>query len=381
MSFVKQILVIVVLALLVAGGYLGWQQFAGDKAGAQQEAGKRGGGGPAVETAKAALRTLDTAVDAVGSTRARRAVEITPLATGRVTEINFHAGQQVRQGDVLLRLDNDIQRANLIEAEARLKEAASALGRARSLRESSAVSAAAVDKLVAALATAQAEQERAARLLRDRYVVAPFAGVVGFSRVELGARVEDGDPVTMLDDLSLVEIEFALPEGLYGRIAPGQRIVADATAFPGRTFAGTIETIDSRIDPVSRAFRVRAVVANPDNVLPAGMFMHLAVVLDTKQALTVPEEAIVVDGSQAYVLVVAKRGDGLVAERRDVTIGQRAFGDVEIVAGLEAGEEIVTRGVQKARDGAPVRRAGGGKGGGDGGSKTVGKPAGKEAQG
>jgi membrane fusion protein (multidrug efflux system) len=364
MSFVKQISLLAALALLAAGGYLGWQQFVGDKAGAQQETARPGGGGPVVETAKATVRALETAVDAVGSTRARRAVEITPLATGRVTEIGFRAGKQVKQGDVLLRLDNDIQRANLIEAEARLKEAASALGRARSLRESSAVSAAAVDKLVATLATAQAEQERAARHLRDRYVVAPFDGVVGYARVELGARVEEGDPVTTLDDLSVVEIEFALPEGLYGRIAPGQRIVADATAFPGRTFAGAIETIDSRIDPVSRSFKARAVVANPDNVLPAGMFMHLAVVLDTKQALTVPEEAIVVDGSQAFVFAVVPRGDGLAAERRDVTIGQRAFGHVEIVSGLAPGEDVITRGVQKARDGVPVRRAGGGKGGG-----------------
>lgn len=358
MSIVKQLGIVGLLGLLAAGGYVGWQQFAGDRAGAQEAGARRGGGGPAVETAKAELRDLETAIDAVGTTRARRSVEITPLATGQVTEIGFRAGKQVRQGDVLLRLDSDIQRADLIEAEARLKEAASALNRAQSLRQSRAIATATVDKLISALATAQADHERATRRLRDRTVTAPFSGIVGYSRVELGTRIEDGDPVTMLDDLSLVEIEFAVPEGLYGRISPGQRVVADATAFPGRTFAGTIETIDSRIDPVSRAFKVRAVVANADHALPAGMYMHLAVVLATHRALTVPEEAIVLNAGQATVFAIVARGAGLVAERRDVTVGKRAFGHVEILSGVEAGEDIVTRGVQKVRDGRPVRRAG-----------------------
>ena len=369
MSFVKQIAILVGLALLIASGYLGWQQRATVATEVRHTGGKRSGG-PVVETAPAALRDIETAVDAVGTTRARRSVAITPLATGRVTEVGFRAGQQVRQGDVLLRLDSDIERADLIEAEARLSEAASAIKRNQSLRQSSAVSEAAVDKLVVELATTQADRDRAARRLRDRTITAPFAGVVGFSGVDLGARVEDGDTVATLDDLSLVEIEFALPEGLYARIAPGQHIVAFTAAFAGRSFTGTIETIDGRIDPISRAFKARAVVANPDNTLPAGMFMHLAVVLDTRRALTVPEEAIVIDGSHPFVFVVAPRGDGLVAERRDVMIGQRAFGHVEILEGLETGEDVVVRGVQKARDGQPVRRAkpggGNGKGGGDG---------------
>jgi membrane fusion protein (multidrug efflux system) len=380
MSFAKQIVVIAALALVAAGGYLGWQEFAGAQGSDSGQAGpRRGGGGPMVETAKAERRALERVVDAVDTTRARRAVEVTPLASGIVTGIGFHAGKEVGQGDILLRLDSDIEQADLIEADARLKEAVAALQRARSLQKTSAVSAAAVDKLVATLATAQAERDRAARRLRDRTVTAPFAGIVGFAQVELGARVTTNDTVTTLDDLSLVEIEFALPEGLYGRIEPGQRIVADATAFAGRSFDGVIETIDSRIDPVSRAFKARAVVANPDNALPAGMFMHIAVVLDAREALTVPEEAIVVDGSRTYLFVVKPRdgGQGLVAEQRDVALGQRAFGHVEIADGLSAGEEVVTLGVQKARNGAPVRKAGGGPGGRGGPGGKGGKGGGR----
>lgn len=359
MSIIKQLALLVVLTVTAVGGYLGWQQLTATEAGARQRTGKSRGGreAPSVETARAEFRDIEMLVEAVGSTRARRAVEITPLAPGRVTEITFKSGKTVAAGEVLLRLDDDIQRADLVEAKARLTEARSALARAQSLKKTSAVSDEAVDKLVATLATAQANHDRTASRLRDRTVTAPFAGTVGFTRVELGARVEDGDTVTTLDDLTSVEIEFSLRESLFGRIGAGQRIVADAAAFPGLSFEGAIERIDSRIDPIGRAFKVRAVVANPNRVLPAGMFMHLAVVLEARRALTVPEEAIVVDGSQAFVYTVVDGGEGPRAERRNVTLGQRGFGRVEVVTGVAEGEEVVVRGVQRARDGAPVRRA------------------------
>ncbi len=358
MAVIKQIGILVLLAGLAAGGYLGWQQFFGNRADARQDAGaapkKRS---VIVETEAAEFRDLETLVEAIGSARARRAVEITPLVEGRVVAINFRAGKSVEAGEVLLRLDDDIQRADLAEARARVTAAAKALDRARALRKRSAVAAATVDKLVAELAIAQADRDRAARRLRDRTVVAPFAGIVGFSNVELGARIEEGDTVTTLDDLSLLEVELSLPEGLFGRIARGQRIIANAAAYPGRTFEGTIETISSRVDPQSRSFKVRALVANADRVLPAGMFMHLSVVLGAQRALVVPEEALVVDGSTAFVFAVVKHGKAERAERRTVTIGRRAFGVVQIVSGIEPGMEVVTRGVQKLRDGSPVRRA------------------------
>jgi len=355
-SVVKQIGVLAVLVAVAGGGYVGWQHFAGQPADAGKGDSPRAKQRPvAVETAVAAYRDLETRVEAVGSTRARQAVEITPLAAGRVVEVAFKAGQSVAAGDMLLRLDDDIQRADLVEAQARVTAAAKALDRARSLRKTSAVADATVDKLVADLAIAQADKDRAARRLHDRTLTAPFAGVVGFSNVEPGARVKEGDIITTLDDLSLLEIEFSLPEGLFGRVRPGQQVFADAAAYPNRVFDGTVESIDSRVEPVSRAFRVRALVANADLALPAGMFMHLSLALDAQRALTVAEEAIVVDGSIAYLFVVSLRDDQAYAERRDVTVGRRAFGIVEILDGVTENETVVTRGVQKVRDGGPVR--------------------------
>jgi len=355
MSFIKQLGVLVLLGGLAVGGHLGWTAYiAADAASAPGRTGGRDA--PAVETARAGYRDIEAVVEAVGSTRARRAVEITPLATGRVIELGFTAGDRVAAGSVLLRLDDDIQRADLVEAEARLTEARADLERGRSLKNSSAVAASAVDKQIATLATAQADLDRAARRLRDRTVTAPFDGIVGFSRVELGARVEEGDTVTTLDDLSLVEVQFSVQESLYGQIGPGQHIIADAAAFPGRRFEGTITTIDSRIDPIGRAVQARALIANPDLALPAGMFMHISVVLERRHALTVPEEAVVVDADRAFVFVIVGDGEDARAQRRDVTLGQRSFGHVEIAAGVEANEDVVVRGVQRVRDGAAVRR-------------------------
>ena len=358
MAIVKQIGILALLAGLATGGYVGWQELFGASADARQDSRARARNRSViVETQAAQFRDLETLVDAIGSTRAHRAVEITPMADGRVVAIGFRAGQSVEAGEPLLRLDDEIQRADLVEAQARVTAAEKALGRARRLRKTSSVAVATVDTLIAELAIAQADRDRAARRLRDRTVVAPFAGIVGFSNVELGARIDKGDTVTTLDDLSLLEIELSLPESLFGRIGPGQSIKADAAAYPGRTFEGTIETISSRIDPQSRSFKVRALVSNSDLVLPTGMFMHLTVVLDAERALVVPEEALVVDGSTAFVFAIVKHGEEERAERRTVTIGRRAFGVVEIISGIEPGMDVVTRGVQKVREGSLVRHA------------------------
>lgn len=316
--------------------------------------GPRGGRSVPVELAKAELRSIERKVEAVGTTRARQAVEIVPLTSGRVVEIAFEPSQKVEAGDVLVRLDDDIQQADLVQASAKLKEATSAVERAQILRSNNTVSEVTLNQLVADQAAAQADVDRARRRLADRSVRAPFSGIVGLNHVDLGARVDDNTVLTTLDDRSEVEIEFALPETLYGQIAPGQAVVADAVAFPGRKFEGRVVRIDSRIDPTSRAFKVRAAVPNPDLALPAGMFMHLAVILDRREAVMIPEEAIVVEGSSTFVFAAV---DGK-AVKRDVAIGQREVGAAEIVSGVAVGDEVVVRGVQRLRDGVPIRLPG-----------------------
>ena len=142
-----------------------------------------------------------------------------------------------------------------------------------------------MDELQAAFLGAQARLDVARKQLADRTVKAPFAGVVGIRRVDVGARVDDDTVLTTLDDLSEVEIEFSVPEIFFGRVRQGQTVSATSAAFPGRAFSGRIVTVDTRIGAVSRAFRVRAILPNPDLVLHAGMFMHVEVVLEERPAV------------------------------------------------------------------------------------------------
>ena len=356
MRVVKQLAILAVFGAAAYGGYYGWQDYSNATEKKPTAAAKKRA--VTVEAAAATLRDLEVLVEAVGSTRALRTVEITPLAAGRVTEVGFTAGQLVKAGDVLLRLDDEIQRADLAEAEARLTEAGATLKRSRTLNKTQIVADAIVDGLIAKVAIAKADRDRAQRRLKDRVVIAPFAGVVGFSSVELGTRVEEGDVVTVLDDLSLVEVQFSLPEGLFGKIGLERRVIADAAPFPNRVFNGTIRSIDSRVDPVSRSFKVRAVVNNDDRALPAGMFVHLSVVLDAEKALVVPEEALVIDGSRAFVFAVINKDGVQIAERRFVTIGRRSFGFVELTEGVVSGDQVIIRGVQKVRDGTLVQTRG-----------------------
>lgn len=353
MRVVKQLVALAVISAIAYGGYYGWQHYSDTNTDKPTAVAKKTAVG--VETAATALRDLDVLVEAVGSTRALRTVEITPLAAGRVTEVGFTAGQMIKAGDVLLRLDDEIQRADVVEAEALLDEAEATLKRSQTLRKSNNVADATIDSLVAKVAIAQADRDRAHRRLKDRVIIAPFGGVVGFSSVELGTRVEEGHVVTVLDDLSQVEVEFSLPEGLFGKIELDRPVIANAAPFPDRVFNGAIRSIDSRVDPVSRSFRVRAVIDNSDRALPAGMFVHLSVVLDAEKALAVPEEAIIVDGSRAFVFAVINKDEMQVAERRFVTIGRRSFGFVELTEGVKPGDLVIIRGVQKVRDGSLVQ--------------------------
>lgn len=350
LGLLRQLLVACVVTAVGAGAYAGYQYFgSGEDAGSAAPAAAVAEIPVALATAE--MRETARRVEAVGTTLARNAVAIVALTSGRIEELTFEPGQQVKAGDVLVRLDDDIERADLNQAEATLQENVLALQRAQALRQKNAIPVATVEQLVAAQAGAQADLDRARRRLADRTVTAPFDGMVGLRQVDLGARVDEETVLTTLDDRSEMEIEFSLPETLYGEVTIGQPVVATSAAFADRSFEGLVATIDSRIDTTSRAFKVRALLPNPDLLLPAGMFMQVAVVLESRMAVMVPEEAVIVQGDRTFVYVVA---DGRAAVR-DIEIGHREVGSVEVTSGLAAGEAVVIRGTQRLRDNAPVK--------------------------
>ncbi len=353
MSVKRQILLILVLSGLIFGGYLVWQHYEGENF-AQAKTGARGGFSTEVEAVAAEKRTVTTTIDAVGTTVAAKSVEIIPRAEGRIEKINFTAGGDVKKGDVLVELDSNLESADLAEAKALLHQADLELERAKSLSSNNFMAKSSLDQAVTKRATAEAALVRAQQKLDERSVKAPFGGTTGIRKVDVGAHVTDSTVITTLDDLSNVELEFSVSEQLFSVVKKGEKIEADTAAYPGRVFEGIVTEIDSRIDPASRSFKVRARIPNEDKALPAGMFMHVQMVLASDNALAIPEEAIVAEAQSNFVFVV----DGNKVERREIKVGRREVGYAEITEGLSQGAMVVTRGVSKLRDGMSVEIAG-----------------------
>ncbi len=345
MSLLRQILVLLVLAAVATGGWLWLAPSAGPAA-------ERGAGPRAVPVRLAEVREgeIRETVEAVATTRASEAVEIVPLVDGRIESIDFSPGQRVKKGDLLVTLDSEVERASVSEARAMLTDARGQFERSQALAKTRSVADARVDELQAGFLAAQARLAAAEKRLAEREIRAPFDGIVGLRDISAGARVSDTTKITTLDALDRLEVEFSVPEQYYGRVAAGAALVATASNHAGREFKGVVTSVDSRVDAVARAFRVRADLPNADLALPAGMFMVVEIVLDTRKALLVPEQAVLSQGRSAF----AFRIDGDKARRVEVKLGQRRYGEVEITDGLALGDRVAATGLQRLRDGSPV---------------------------
>ncbi|MGF1660723.1 MAG: efflux RND transporter periplasmic adaptor subunit [Rubrimonas sp.] len=339
-----------IIALLGGAGYGGWVAWSGQTGDAPPQA-ERARQAPGVVVAPAWLERVERTVSAVGTGRALQSVELATLSEGRVVELGFQGGDPVEAGQVLLRLDDAAERARLQEAQAELDRAQSAFARAEELLGRNQIARTAYESAKADFDSASAVVDRAGKELEDRTLRAPFSGVMGYRLLDLGAVARSNTPIGTLDDLTALDVDFSLPERFYGEVGPGAPVRAASEAFPGEVFEGEVASVARRLDPVSRAFTARARIPNPEKKLPAGAFMRVTLVLDAREGVTAPEEAIVAEGGARYVYVVADER----AERRAVTIGGRRDGRAEIVDGLAADELVVTRGVQKVADGRPVR--------------------------
>jgi membrane fusion protein (multidrug efflux system) len=339
---------LVLLALLAAAGGGGWLWLGGGEP-AAVERGNEARPVP-VRVAEARLGRIEEAIEAVATTRAVQAIAIVPTVAGRVASIDFVPGQTVNAGATLVTLDSEAERAAVAEAEAMLADARGQHERAEALARTRAVPRARVDELRAAYLATEARLEVARKRLADRRIVAPFDGVMGLREVSVGARVDDSTVIATLDAVETLEVEFSVPEQFFGRLGPATRVLARAVAYPGRVFEGRVSGIDSRVDPVSRAFRVRAELPNEDRALPSGLFMVVEILLAERETVLVPEEAVVVQGRSASAFRIAEGR----ASRVELRLGQRRKGEVEVVDGLAAGDLVAVTGLQRLRDGARV---------------------------
>lgn len=317
--------------------------------------GAPGAGGPggapesvAVVTAPVVEKPVAVEVEALGTARANEAVEVTSKAANTVVAVRFVEGQPVRRGQLLVELDGAQARADLAAAEAALAESRSAYARSKDLFTQQALSRAQLEAIEATLLANEARVAAAAARLSDTQIRAPFDGRVGLRRVSVGALVSPGTVITTLDDTSTMKVDFDVPEVFLAVLNPGLEVTAASAAYAGEQFSGAVESVDSRVDPVTRSIKVRARLPNPDGRLRPGMFMTVRVTRDPLPGLVVPEQALVPERGKTFVFMLA---DGRIS-RREVAVGRRTPGEVELTAGVAAGERVVIEGTQKVRDGS-----------------------------
>lgn len=320
-----------------------------------------GGGLPTVEAAAVVLTRVQDDAQAVGTLRSRQSVMLRPEVAGRIAEIAVRDGSSVKRGQLLARLDDELPRAELSQAEAQLSIARANMRRNEELVSQSFVARSVLDESRAGLQVAEAQTALArARLARMR-INAPFDGMVGIAKVDLGEYVKDGADIINLEDIEALYVDFRLPERLQSKVRAGQRAYITVDALPGQPFAAVVQAIDPLVDADGRSLAVRGCIDNRKQLLRPGMFARVTTVFGAREsALVVPEEAIVPQGNKQYVLKLDPVNSGAggqdgdaprMARRVEVTTGLRQPGWVEVAQGLAPGDVVITAGQQRVRDG------------------------------
>lgn len=305
-----------------------------------------------VETATVTSSTVVDRFEAVGTIEAINAVTVVSEIDALVIEIPFHEGAQIRKGQLIAQLDDSQLKAELARFEAIRDQQKVTFDRVKSLADRGAVAPQEYDNAMANLKVAEANVAYAKARLEKTRIVAPFDGVIGARNVSPGAFLRAGTAITNLAQLSKLKVTFAAPERFYSLLKYKADVQVSTTAYPGEILKGTIEVIEPTIEAATRSARIIAHVENPNYKFRPGMSANIAAVLSSREnALLVSDEAIFAEGDQLLVFVV--KADSTVT-RTPVQIGSRQPKTVEILAGLEVGQTVVSAGHQKLYEGAKV---------------------------
>jgi membrane fusion protein (multidrug efflux system) len=282
-----------------------------------------------------------------------------PEVSGRVTRINFRDADRVRRGQLLVQLDDQLPLAQVKQAEAELSIARANHKRNQELVEQKFIAQRSVDESGANLQVAEAKLALAQATAARLKIVAPFDGIAGIRSINIGDYLKDGADIVNIEDLDAVFVDFRLPERFQAKVRPGQTALVDVDALPGKRFSAVVQAIDPLVDANGRSVGVRGCIDNRQLLLRPGMFARITPVFGVREdARVIPEEAIVPQGGRQYVykLVDGPDQDTRIAQRIEVQVGIRQPGKVEVVAGLQAGDVVVTAGQQRIlKDGTPVR--------------------------
>jgi membrane fusion protein (multidrug efflux system) len=351
-KILRRLLVVLILLGLVFGGIFGWKMQQAKLAAAQRVA------PPPATVALTEVTRADwqPRLTAIGTLVANQGVDVTAEVAGSVREILFESGQPVTAGEVLLRLDDSVDEAELRGLLAERDLAAIKYRRLAKLVKERSVSQADVDEAKAQLDSAEAQVATKRAVIEKKAVTAPFAGRLGIRLVDLGEYLAPGAAIVSLQALDPLVVDFSLPERHLRDIAVGQVVEVQASAVPGETFTGRVSAINPGIDVATRTLRVRATLANPELKLRPGMFVEAASLLPLRQGVvTIPQVAVTYNPYGDAVFVAEDKDGQLTAQRRQVTTGTVQGEQIEIVAGLEPGERVVLAGQVKLRAGQAIQ--------------------------
>ena len=321
-----------------------------------------------VAVATAAEQPWQLRLPSVGTLKALQGVNLSLEVAGTVKDVQFESGQKVRAGQPLVQLDSAVESALLETAQADLGLAQLDYGRGSQLVGSQAISKGEFDRLSAQLQKNKATVNQLKASLAKKHIVAPFSGTIGIRQVDVGDYLASGTVIATLQDISSLYVDFYIPEHAVPKVALGQAVQVEVSAYTGEQFPGSVSAINPKVENSTRNVLVRATLANPNGKLLPGMFTSLDVLLpNPAPQIVVPEGAITYTlyGNSVYA-VAEKKTDGgevekdasgkpvLIAERRFVETGERRGGLVLVTKGLNAGEQGVSAGQLKLDNGTPI---------------------------
>ncbi|WP_025198323.1 efflux RND transporter periplasmic adaptor subunit [Brucella ceti] len=366
---IKRLILAIIFLVVVVGGLIGFNLFRSKMikdffANMQQPA-------QTVSTVTVEPGVWQPGVEAIGTASALNGVDLTVQLDGVVQKINFKANQDVKQGDILLQMEDSIQRADLAAAEAEAVLAQQNLKRADTLRTRGVGAVSNVDTTASAANAAVALVEKMRATLAQKSVKAPFSGVIGIPKVDIGQYLTPGMVIATLQNTDIMRIDFTVPEQLLATIKLGQTVKVGSNADT-LDFTGKIVGIDPKIDPTTRLVSVRAEVDNPDHKLTPGQFVQVRVELpEESNVIALPQTSIVSSLYGDYVYVVrpeqkqesakaseaakVQEGQKQVAQQVFIKLGRRSAGNVEVTSGLKPGDIIITAGQNRLSSGVPVK--------------------------
>ncbi len=351
---IKRFVIVALSLTLVFSGIFGWKAYQ-----QKQFDERRAAGGPSAVTVSTTVAITESwahKINTVGSLRAIQGVEVSAEVSGVVADISFVSGSRVKAGAPLLQLDATAEKAELRSLEAQLELASQDYERAKGLAVKTVLSQAQLDRTKSILDSLKARAEEQQAFIARKSIRAPFGGELGIREINLGEYLSPGTPIVTLQQLNPIFTDFSVPERYLNNLAVDQIIEVELAAFPSEVFEGKVSAISPKVESRTRNVELQAILENSDRRLRPGMFARVAVLLGgTSEVITLPRTAVDFLPYGNSVFIVTEEGNGLTVQRRQVTTGRVIGPRVEITKGIKAGEQVVSAGQLKLRNGQLIK--------------------------